>query len=419
MIPVQAEGLTGAERKIVSRVEPHHAAALALLEQVVNVNSGTMNLEGVRKVGRIFQEELERIHFQTRWIDGAGFKRAGHLVAEHPGPGPRILLLGHLDTVFEADSPFQTYQKHEGNEAGGPGIIDMKGGDVIQLLALWALEDAGLLKSLNLVVVMTGDEEEPGRPLTESRAALREEAKGTDYALGFEDGDMDPAHAIVARRGSTSWRIRVKGTTAHSSQIFREDIGDGAILETARILDGFRLQLAGEKYLTFSPGAILGGTSVELDAAAGRGTATGKSNVVAGEAMVSGDLRALTPQQFEGAMSRMRSIVEASLPHTESRIEFDEGYPPLAPTQGNERLLFLFDQASRDLGSGPVTATDPGKAGAADVAYLAGQVPMILDGIGLKGRDDHSPGEKADLTTLPLQARRAALLIYRLSRTTR
>ena len=191
------------------------------------------------------------------------------------------------------------------------------------------------------------------------------------------------------------------------------------MFEAARILNAFREQLAGEAHLTFNPGAILGGTSVEFDAAEARGSASGKNNVIAGEVEMSGDLRALTREQFKKAKAKMREIVGASLPHTEARIAFDEGYPPLAPSDGNARLLALFDEASRDLGLGPVTATNPDKAGAADVAYLAGEVPMILDGVGLKGRDDHTPGETADLTTLPMQTKRAALLLHRLTRPSR
>jgi len=221
---------------------------------------------------------------------------------------------------------------------------------------------------------------------------------------------------VTARRGSTSWQISVKGTAAHSSQIFREDVGAGAIFEAARILEAFREQLAGEEHLTFNPGTILGGTTVDFDPDQGRGSAAGKNNIVAARAELSGDLRALSQEQFSSARRRMQEIVEASLPHTESSIHFDEGYPPLAPSEGNDALLGLYDQASRDLGFGPVTAVSPDKAGAADVAFVAGEVPMILDGVGLRGRDGHTPGETADLSTLSIQTKRAALLLYRLSR---
>src|SRR5436190_6961593 len=97
------------ERAIVSAVDANNADALALLERVVNINSGTHNFAGVRAVGDVFRKEFDALGFKTTWVDGAAFKRAGHLIAEHAGPGPRVLLIGHLDTVFESDSPFQRF----------------------------------------------------------------------------------------------------------------------------------------------------------------------------------------------------------------------------------------------------------------------------------------------------------------------
>jgi len=407
--------LAAPERAIVNYLDAHNADALLLLERVVNVNSGTHNPAGVREVGRLFQSQLDALGFTTRWVDGEPFHRAGHLVSEHPGPGPRILLIGHLDTVFEPDSPFQRFQRLDARTGRGPGVIDMKGGDVIIVQALQALRAADQLASMNLVVVMTGDEEDPGDPQSRAREALVAAAQGAEAAIGFEDGDGDPATAIIARRGTAGWRLDVTGTPAHSSQIFREDIGAGAIFEAARILDAFRQRLAGEEHLTFNPGTILGGTSVEFDAAEARGSAFGKTNVVAEHALVSGDLRTLSPEQLERAKQAMTEIVAASLPHTTATIAFDEGYPPLAPTDGNRRLLALYDRASQDLGLGPVSAVNPDKAGAADVSFVAGIVPMILDGAGLMGHDDHTPGETADLTTLRSQAKRAAVLLRRLT----
>jgi glutamate carboxypeptidase len=403
------------EQAITKAVDAHNAEALALLEKVVNINSGTRNFDGVRKVGDVFRAELEALGFTTQWIDGAPFQRAGHLVADHPGTGPRFLLIGHLDTVFEPDSPFQTFQRIDERTAKGPGIIDMKGGDVIIVHALKALQAAGLLKTLNVVVVMTGDEEDSGDPQSLARAALVDAAKGADYALGFEDGPGDPKFAVTARRGTSSWTLDVKGLPAHSSQIFRADVGYGAIYEAARILDGFRQKLAGQEHLTFNPGVMLGGTSVDFKAGESRGTAFGKENVVAERAMVSGDLRTLSTEQLAAARRTMQGVVAESLPHTQATLTFTDGYPSLPPTEGNARLLSVYDKVSQDLGLGPVAAVSPDRAGAADVSFVSAQVPSIIDGIGLMGHDDHTAGETADLTTLPSQTKRAALTLYRLS----
>jgi len=406
--------LSDQERAMVAFIDANNDAAIALLERAVNINSGTQNLEGVRQVGALFRAEFDALGFKTEWVDGRAWERAGHLVATHPGPGPKVLLIGHLDTVFERDSPFQKFERAGANQARGPGIIDMKGGDVIIVHALKALKHAGLLDTMSITVVMTGDEESAGRPLATARAALVAAAKGARVAIGFEDGDGDPAHAVVARRGSTSWTLEVTGVTGHSSQIFGPDLGAGAIYEAARILNTFRDRLAGERHLTFNPGVIVGGTAAELNSMDSRGSASGKSNVVAARVIVQGDLRALTVAQFDKAKATMRAIVAESLPRTSARIAFDDGYPPLAPSVGNERLLVMYDRASRDLGLGVVTAVSPDRAGAADVSFIAGEVPMIIDAVGLKGKDDHSPGETAELSTLATQTKRAAVLIARL-----
>jgi len=408
--------LSADERATATYVDAHNDAALALLARVVDINSGTENLAGVRAVGDVFRSEFDALGFKTQWLDGAEWHRAGHLVADHPGQGPRLLLIGHLDTVFAASGPFQKFERIDSRTARGPGAIDMKGGDVIIVQALKALDAAGLLKTMNVVVVMTGDEEEPGRPLAVARAGLIAAAKGAEAAIGFEDGDGDPAHVVVGRRGSTQWELTITGTPAHSSQVFSDAVGAGAIFEAARILNAFRERLASEPHLTFNPGVILGGTSVTLDRPESRGAAFGKTNVVAEHATVTGDLRAITLDQFAKARATMQSIVASSLPKTSATLTFDEGYPPLAPSPGNERLLSLYDRASRDLGFGSVAPVNPDKAGAADVAFVAAYVPMIIDAVGLKGHDDHTPGETADLSTLPMQTKRAAILLARLAR---
>ena len=405
------------EQAVVTYVDAHNAEALVLLERAVNINSGTGNHAGVREVGKLFAGEFEALGFTTRWVDGTPFKRAGHLVAERARPGRRVLLIGHLDTVFEADSPFQKFERLSDQQARGPGIIDMKGGDVIIVQALKALRATGALDRLHVTVVMTGDEESAGEPQDMARAALIAAAKGAEVAIGFEDGAGDPRTAVIGRRGTTSWTLTVTGKPAHSSQIFRSDIGYGAIFEAARILNAFRETLAGEPHLTFNPALVVGGTTAELDVTTARGLAFGKDNVIPERAVVSGDLRALSAEQFAQARTRMEAIVASRpLAQTKATIAFDEGYPPLAPTEGNRKLLALYDQASRDVGAGPVTAVDPDRAGAADVSFIAGHVPMILDGVGLMGDGGHTVNETADLTTLPSQTKRAALLLYRLSR---
>jgi glutamate carboxypeptidase len=396
-------------------VDAHNAEALALLERIVNINSGTMNFAGVRQVADVLRPQFDALGFRTRWVDGAPFRRAGHLIAEHPGPGQKILLIGHLDTVYEPSSPFQRFERLTDSTARGPGIIDMKGGDVILLHALRALKDAGQLDRMNVTVVLHGDEEDAGDPQDLARQTLIDLSKGAAVALGFEDGAGDPRTAVISRRSAGSWTLKVKGTPAHSGQIFKPEVGAGAVYEASRILHEFYTTLSKEPYLTFNPGLIVGGTLVKADTTGTEGSAAGKRNVVAEHAEVFGDLRALSPEQLAKARKTMQAIVARHLPKTSAEITFDDGYPPMAPTAGNKRLLALYDKASLDLGLGPVVGVDPSRAGAADVSFVAKNVPMIIDGIGLSGRDGHTVNETADLRMLPAQTKRAALLLYRLN----
>jgi glutamate carboxypeptidase len=415
-VPTGAVTLDSTERAIVQSVDRHNAAGLALLERLVNINSGTMNFAGVRQVGDILRGRLDSLGFTTKWVDGTPFKRAGHLVARRDGKGPRLLLIGHLDTVFEPGSPFQKFERINDSTATGPGVIDMKGGDVIMVQALSALSDAGVLDDMSITVVLDGDEEDSGSPLSLARKAIIDAAADAQIGLGLEDGDGDPKTAVIARRGASGWLLTSTGTPAHSSQIFRDAIGAGAIFESARVLNAFREELAGEKYLTFSPGAAVGGTEVTFDSTHTEGTAQGKSNIVAGEMRVSGDIRTLSPEQLARTQASMREIAGKSLPNTSSKIEFDDGYPPMAPTAGNRALLAKYDSVSRDLGFGPVGAVDPRDAGAADISFVASHLTMAMDGLGLSGSGGHTVHETADLRMFPVVTKRVAVLMWRLTR---
>ncbi|MFO7549890.1 MAG: M20/M25/M40 family metallo-hydrolase, partial [Haliea sp.] len=329
----------------------------------------------------------------------------------------KVLLIGHLDTVFEPDSPFQAFTRVDDDNATGPGIADMKGGNVIMLRALAALRAVGALEQLDVTVVLTGDEELSGSPLALSKQALVEAAIDADIAIGFENGDGDYRTANVARRGSSGWTLETTGTPAHSSQVFREDIGSGAIYEAARILHDFHEDdtLRGEQFLTFNPGRIAGGTTLHNSEADNTTSAFGKSNVVAESARVEGDIRALSAEQLARAQARMAAIVGDNLPGTRASISFDEGYPPMAPGAGNLRLLTLFSQVSEDLGFGEVTAVNPLRAGAADISFAADHVDMAIDGLGMSGTEGHTVDETGYLPSLPLQAKRAAVLLHRLA----
>lgn len=417
--------LTPAETEILSHIDARSAEAVDLLERIVNINSGTLNPEGVRRVYEVLAPELEALGFEVEYAALPGeMGRGGHLVArlrpaDGTARGRKVLLIGHLDTVFEEDSPFQRFELVDDSTARGPGVADMKGGDVVIVQALQALSSVGALDGAHITVVMTGDEEAPGRPLGVARAALVEAGIEADVALGFEGGsrsDEGTTRAVVARRSSSSWRLDVEGRAAHSSGVFSEGVGAGAIYEAARVLDRFYRELRGEDGLTFNAGLILGGTEVAYDQAEARGTAFGKTNVVPETAIATGDIRTLTNEQLEATRARMRAIVEGSLPRTDAEITFSDGYPSMPPTQANYELLEMYSEASEAMGGPPILAFDPAQRGAADVSFVAEHVDAALDALGPYGSGSHTVHETVNLNSMPLQAGRAALLIYRLTR---
>ena len=410
-----AQRLNRTEKKIVEKVKSLDQASIAFLEKVVNINSGTMNLAGVKAVGKEFDAAFKAIQFNTEWIEmPEEMNRAGHLFARIDGKrGKKLLLIGHLDTVFEADSPFQTFER-DGDFAYAPGGNDMKGGDVVILFALRALHELNLIKDAGIIVALTGDEERTGKPLSISRKDLIEAAKVSDIALGFETA-TGFNNATIARRGASGWKVETAGKRAHSSGVFSDRTGAGAIFELSRILNQFYEEVRGEEYLTFNPGNLLGGTFVNYENLKSSGTAYGKSNVVAQTAVVHGGLRFISEEQKQRARAKMRVIVADHLPSTNATITFTDSYPAMGPTDENKELLNQLSNVSEALGFGQVEAYDPGRRGAADISFVAEYVPG-LDGLGSMGTGAHTPQETVDLNTFNALIQRTAVFIYRLTR---
>nr|WP_245824479.1 M20/M25/M40 family metallo-hydrolase [Sphingomonas azotifigens] len=414
-VPAAAQRLSPAEAVMARTVDADYDRSVALLERLVNQNSGTLNLDGVTKVGTMLRAELEPLGFTVTWKPMGAVERAGHLIAVHRGkPGTKMLLLiGHLDTVFEPSSPFQTFVR-KGDQAEGPGAGDDKGGMVVIVAALRAMQAAGTLKNANIEVHLTGDEEKSGSPHSIARADLIAAGKRADAALDFEglviDGGRDMGS--TARRSAIDWRITATGKTGHSSLIFGPEFGDGAINEITRILAAFRKELP-EPNLTFNTGVIAGGARATIDES-GTASAGGKTNIIPATAVAVGDFRTLSPEQTARVRAKMEAIVAAHAPGTDARISFGEGYPAMAPTAGNQALLARLNGVNRDLGLPEMPALDPLKRGAGDISFVAADVDSLA-GLGPYSTGDHAPGETVDLPSIRRQAKRAALLMSRLS----
>jgi len=406
------------ESAILQAVDKQTEPAITLLETMVNQNSGTFNPAGVRAMAEMTRKEFDALGFTTRLVEMDAVNRGPHLVAERKGNGGKpILLIGHIDTVFEPASPFQKFERKD-RSAVGPGTADMKGGIVVLLAALRGLQAAGQLDGLPLTVMLTGDEEEPGRRPdmpNHSRLEMVRLAKESRAALSFEGGikGLGMDYATTARRGYLGWEVRSTGKVGHSGQVFTERAGYGAIYEISRVISTFEQTLK-EPNLTFNVGLLLGGGEVKADAD-GKSTADGKANIIAGQALARGEVRALEPAQVSRMKDRMYAIVAKSLPGTKSEITFVEGAPPMPPTAGNRRLLKVLDEASRAAGLGPIEELDPMQRGAGDISYIAAYVDC-LDGLGAVGTGTHAVGESVELDSIAKQAKRAALMIWRLGR---
>ena len=417
-VPAHA-ALTPPEQVMVQTVDAEQQRTLAMLETWVDQNSGTMNLAGVEAMRRMVEPELQELGFKTQWIDMSAVGRSGHLIARHVGSrkGKRLLLIGHLDTVFERDSPFQRWTR-EGDAAHGPGAGDDKGGDAVIIAALRAMQAARTLEHANITVFLTGDEEDAGRPLAISRRDLIAEGKRADVALDFEDlavtdGPGGPVDmGSTGRRSAGSWTLTVTGRSAHSAGVGPGDYG--AIYDLARIIDQFRRELPEDK-LTYNVGLIGGGQTATLDADKIRLQATGKTNIIAAVAVARGDLRAISQDQIDRVEAKMRAIVARPLAGAHAEISFDPDiYPPMPPTQGNRALLAELNRVNADMGLPSMGELDPVDRGAGDISFVAAEVDGLA-GMGPASSGSHTARETVYVPTIFKQAKRAAILISRLA----
>ena len=415
-IPASAQ-LTRPERTMIAAVDAEQGRTLQMLEKWVNQNSGSLNIEGVTKVGEMLRSELEPLGFTVEWIDMKAAGRAGHIVARHEGkPGAkRLLLIGHLDTVYEPDSPFQKWTR-SGNVGEGPGAGDDKGGMAVMIAALRAMKAAGTLRQANIEIVLTGDEEDSGNPIELARRDLIAAGKRADAALDFEGLSQEDGKDMgsIARRSSGSWTLTVTAPSGHSSGVCTAASGCGANYALIDILDRFRRDLPEDK-LTFNVGLMGGGATAKLDEGRIRMEVTGKTNIIAATAVARGDLRALTQEQIDRVQGKMRAIAAKPLKGAKATIIFDsDGYPPMAPTAGNKALLDRLNRVNRDMGLEPMGTLDPVKRGAGDISFVAADVDGLI-GLGPASRGDHAPGETVDIASIWRQAKRAAILMSRLS----
>ena len=286
------------------------------------------------------------------------------------------------------------------------------------ILALRALHAAGALEDRTIRVIFTGDEESLGDPVTEARQDMTELAARSDVALEFETAIAGPDHdfGTTARRGSSGWLLTVEGRTAHSSGIFSRGHGSRRRVRGRPDPRCVLRRAARGALPDVQPGGDRGRHRRGVRSPRMvRGSASSKTNIVAGRAVVHGGIRTISDDQLERARARMREIVARHLPRTTADIMFTDGYPGMPPTEGNRQLLRSTPPRAATWDTARSLEFDPGRRGASDLSFAAARVALgALGGLGVEGSGAHSPDETVDLESFARSAKRAALLIHRL-----
>jgi glutamate carboxypeptidase len=371
---------------------------LDLLRRLVETSSGSDDVDGVDTVRRELARGLAEIGLavEERAPPADAFRlRGAHLVARAAAPGRRrVLLIGHLDTVFARDDPFRGFRR-EGDLLRGPGVGDIKGGDVVILAALAALRDAGLLGQVDVTIVMNSDEEVGSQS---SRELVRELASRCDLALGFEPafhpaGESVARHSrvqhVVERKGCGRYAVELTGVAAHSGGAHH--LGVSAIEALARKVVEVHALTGSRAGATTNVGLVAGGRSV---------------NTVAPDARAEVDFRFNTAADGEWLAERLREVLErpervnpaVERPVT-CRIEPGGGalWPPLVPSPASLALSGLVAEASRAWG---LVAEPIARGGASDAAHAAAVGKPAICGLGPVTSGIHTEAEHTSVAAM-------------------
>ncbi len=403
---VEEPPLSAVEQEMLQWLGNRQGEMVELLETITNINSGSLNKPGMVELSRLFARELAGLGFTTSNLPGGvidmpqcpgsdlSIDVADHLLARRTGSGNSVLLMGHMDTVFPVDSPFQQFSLENGI-IRGPGVFDMKGGLVVMLFALKALEEFELLNGRNLSVLLNSDEEVGS---LSSRQYLEEQAVLHDYGLVFE-GSVNN-NQIRQRKGLGQARFVVNGRASHAGAAHQD--GRSAIRELAYKIIELENMTDYETGLTVNVGLVSGGEA---------------RNMVAPCAEAYVDLRYPLPEQGTAAQQQFETIAATpfSVPSESDDISTDVWLnlhrPPKIPTPESDRLLYRAVAIGALLGE-QIGIADSGGGTDGSLTQAAG-LPT-LDSLGIIGTGAHSQREQADLDSFVQVTGRAAILIHRL-----
>lgn len=374
---------------VLAWLRAHEQDMFRLLEEVVNIESGSNNKAGVDRVGALFRAHLERANIAAQVFPLE--KHGDCLLATVPGSAgadaPHVLLLGHMDTVFPVGTVAQRPYRAEGGIAYGPGVADMKAGLVMNTFVARAFAEIGGNKA-PIHVFYTGDEEIAS---PSSRDLIKKMAQGAATVLNAEPG-RPTGNVVVARKGAFFIDFGVEGVAAHAG--VNHDKGASAIEALARKVVELHALTDRNTGVTANVGTLRGGISV---------------NTVASHAAGQLDVRFPVEVDQGQLHDRIRQIIEGqSLPHTCGRIQHEGRFLPLFQTDASRNLLATYIEAAAEVGfavEGEFTG------GSADSGITAAAGAPTLCATGPVGGNAHTPKEYCHIDTMVPRAQAVALTI--------
>ncbi|HYI26403.1 MAG TPA: M20 family metallopeptidase [Bradyrhizobium sp.] len=381
------------ERQILDWLASQRGAMLALLETLVNTDSGSYDKAGVDAVGGHVRTFLDGQGIASDVTPDTKFGDAISATVGQSGGGNRpILLMGHCDTVFPKGEPTRRPFKIEGPRAYGPGVSDMKSGLVMNCFILAAFKKFGGAPA-PVIALFTGDEE-IGSPF--SRKVIERFARDARAVFNSEPG-RGPGIAVTGRKGGVFMRFEITGKAAHSGANF--EAGISAINELAHKTLALHALSDPAKGITLNVGVVSGGQTV---------------NTVAPWAKGEVDLRFITPEQRAATMAEVEAIMAKSfVPGTTAKLEISGEFVPLVETGEGKALFEHYAAGIRELGN---ESSSIFTGGCADSGFAAATGAPTICGVGPVGGKGHTPEEFMEVDTLVPRAQALALAILRLSK---
>jgi glutamate carboxypeptidase len=358
------------DNPIISFLNAHEPDMFALLKKMVLIQSGSHNKEGVDRVARLIQSIFQSNTVSCRTMEQTKF--GNHLIVRSLCKNQfhkQILLVGHMDTVFPKNTDFNWYRENT-THCYGPGVIDMKGGLVVGIFALKALDSQGLLKENPITFIFNSDEEigSPG-----SRDLIKNEGKKSACAFVLECGGLD-GEVVTGRKGNLSVKLDVFGKSGHAAFAGKDKAS--AILELAHKIMDLESLNNHEKGITVNVGTIQGGLG---------------PNTIPDHATASIDFRFVEQKDYKFLRESISKIAsQQKIPHTRADFEIVSNRPSMEQTHANRKLFQTVKSVAKKLGF-PIR--EEFRSGVSDANIIAEQDIPVLDGLGPIGAKDHSKDE--------------------------